>query len=393
MAWVRWLEAGGHDPGRRRRFVMKRVYWNSHNEVYRKIFEDAGFEAFACRSEAKSKRSTADMVIALDAQEALFGEDRIREFVLLTTDTDFVPLVDRLVARGRKVVVLVDERDVSSAVYRERSDVVIARDSLSDAAQLPLEAYKIRLGFWGPVTVGPFPVHVKTPRKVRKARARNQPALARAAELVARDLMGRGVRRMERERLPRLLSRLDDFTIAGSEADRWFGWGTEDAFADELAGRHEAIVVTRSRRGVPQIELSDAVFLNLRSGGGLGFDFAGAAAEVARVAGERPGNMLNRARVTKLLTGFPTFTTSGARPFMGCGTYRNFVRTLVEQRDDLKLVPTPDGGVAIVYSSSGASNDPSDRKGKGRGRPVRDDDDDDGGPPPAAAASAAMVES
>jgi uncharacterized LabA/DUF88 family protein len=350
LAWLRWLEAGGHEPnGRRRRLVMKRVYWNSHNEVYREAFEAAGFEAFACRSEAKSKKSTADMVLALDALDALYGEDRIREFILLSTDTDFVPLVDRLQEHDRRVVTLVDERDVSSAVYRARADLVITRNALGDAAQTPVEAYKRRLSLWGPVTVGPFPVHSKPPRKVRRARAKSEPAMALAADIVTRDMMGRRVRRMERERLPRLLARIEAFTIAGSEADRWLGWGTEEEFVEALAERNEALVVTRSRRGTPQLELSEQAQQQARTGDGPGFDLEGAAAEIARVAGERPGLMLNRARVTKLLSGFPTFTTSGARPFMGCATYRNFIRALVDLRGDLRLVPTPDGGVAVVF--------------------------------------------
>ena len=61
--------------------------------------------------------------------------------------------------------------------------------------------------------------------------------------------------------------------------------------------------------------------------------------------------MLNRVRVTKLLAGFPTFTTSGARPFMGHHSYRTFIRAVVELRDDLKLVSTPDGGVAVAACS------------------------------------------
>jgi uncharacterized LabA/DUF88 family protein len=361
LAWVRWLETGGHDPsGRRHRLLLKRVYWNSHNEVYRAAFEAAGFEAFACRSEAKSKKSTADMVLALDALEALLTGAPVREFVLLTTDTDFVPLVDRLQDADRRVTVLVDERDVSSAVYRGRADEVITRRAMNDAAQTPLEAYRVRHGVWGRVTVGPLPLSEKTPRKVRRARARNEAAMTDAADIVARDLIGRGVRRLEPERLPRLLARLEGFTTLGVDADCWLGWGDETAFVDALAERHDALAATRSRRGAPQLELTGPAYDAALAGSGPGFDLEGAAAEIARIAGERPGLVLNRARVTKLLSGFPTFTTSGARPFMGLHTYRNFVRAVVELRDDLKLVATPDGGVAV------ATRGPGERRERGR---------------------------
>ncbi|MGD2134353.1 MAG: NYN domain-containing protein [Maricaulaceae bacterium] len=361
LAWLRWLEAGGHEPGgRRRRITLRRVYWNSHNEVYREAFEAAGFEAFACRSEAKSKKSTADMVLAMDALEALSGEEPIQEFILISTDTDFVPLVDRLQDHDRQVVTLVDERDVSSAVYRARADLVITRNALTDAAQTPLEAYRVRRGLWGKVTVGPLPVSNKTTRRLRRARDRNQKSLAQAGEIVARDLMGRGVRRMERERLPRLMARVDGFTVAGADEDRWLGWGAEDAFVDAIAERQEGLISTRSRRGAPQIELSEETYQAVRAGEGPGFDLDGAGEEIARLAAERPGMILNRARIIKSLSGFPTFTSSGARPFMGCSTYRNFIRTIAERRGDLRLAPTPDGGVAVVYSAGGAIETPPD---------------------------------
>src|SRR5262249_40533403 len=150
-------------------------------------------------------------------------------------------------------------------------------NALSDAAQTPVEAYKRRPSLWGTVTVGPFPVQIRPPRKVRRARAKNEEAMVRAAEIVARDMMGRRGRRVERERLPRLLAGIDGFTIAGSDADRWLGWGTEENFVDALTKRNDKLVVTRSRRGTPQLELSEAAYEAARGGDGPGFDIIGAA--------------------------------------------------------------------------------------------------------------------
>jgi len=350
LAWLRWIESGAHDPsGRRRRVLVKRVYWNAHNEIYRGVFEAAGFEAFACRSEAKSKKSTADMVLALDAMDALCGEYLIKEFIILSADTDFVPLLERLQDNDRRVVALVDERDISSAVYRGRADLIITRHDLSDAAQSPDKAFKVRRGIWGKVTIGPMPVHEKAPKKSRKTPPKNDEALGLAAATVVRDLMGRRIRRLERERLPRLLKRIEDFSAAGAEANRWFGWGEEGEFIDALATVERDLVSVRSRKGAPQVELTEAAFTAVRNGEGPGFDLDGAAAEIARVASERVGLVLNRARLTRLLNGFATFTIAGARPWMGHANYRSFARALVERRDDIHLVGTSDGGVAIGY--------------------------------------------
>lgn len=347
--WLRWIESGAFDPrGRRRRVVIKRVYWNAHNEIYRSGFEAAGFEAFACRSEAKSKKSTADMVLALDAADVLYGDHKVKEFIVLSADTDFVPLLDRLQDNDARVVALVDERDVSSAVYRGRADLVISRHDLIDAAQMSPKAFKVRRGLWGRVTIGPLAVPEKPARKGKKDKALNDEALTLAAEIVARDLKGRGVRRLERERLPRLLVRIENFSIAGAEANRWFGWGEEAAFVEALAEREADLVAVRSRKGAPQVELTELAFAAVRAGQGPGFDLDGAAAEVARLASDPPGAMLNRSRIARLLAGFPTFTAGGARPWMGCGNYRQFIRALADRRDDLKLVSTSDGGVAVM---------------------------------------------
>ena len=62
--WMEWLEDGAFDEKRqKRKFLIKRVYWNPLYDRYRDPFEAAGFEAFACGAIAKSKKSSADMVI------------------------------------------------------------------------------------------------------------------------------------------------------------------------------------------------------------------------------------------------------------------------------------------------------------------------------------------
>jgi CubicO group peptidase (beta-lactamase class C family) len=124
--WVTWLEHGGFDPDRRRRkFLAKRVYWNSHCEGNRPIFERRGFDAFACPSAVKDKRSAADIWIALDAIDLTIDFRNLEEVIIISTDTDFVPVVNRLREKGKAVVVVVNEDNLSSNVYPLHADTVI----------------------------------------------------------------------------------------------------------------------------------------------------------------------------------------------------------------------------------------------------------------------------
>ena len=131
--WMAWLEDGKFDPaGGRRTFLLKRVYWHAQNDRYRPAFEGNGFEAVTCRSFVDNK-STADMIIALDALQSTYDETSIREYVLLTTDTDFVPLVEKLGNRSKQTVNAANKDNLSFAVYSDHADIVITLDVLKDA--------------------------------------------------------------------------------------------------------------------------------------------------------------------------------------------------------------------------------------------------------------------
>jgi hypothetical protein len=131
--WMAWLEDGKFDGDRRRRrFLVKRVYWHAQNDGYRSAFEGNGFDAITCRSFVDHK-SAADMIIALDALEATYDQKTIEEYVLLTTDTDFVPLVQKLSNRSKQTVNAGNKDNLSYGVFSDHADIVIATDELKNA--------------------------------------------------------------------------------------------------------------------------------------------------------------------------------------------------------------------------------------------------------------------
>src|SRR5262245_32230008 len=115
--WTAWLEDGQFEAnGRKRNLVVKRVYWNGPNEIYRKTFEDAGYEAFMCPSRVKLNKSAADVIIALDALQLSYEKRDIAEYIVLTTDTDFIALIQKLGERLKRTVAAANENNTSLSV-------------------------------------------------------------------------------------------------------------------------------------------------------------------------------------------------------------------------------------------------------------------------------------
>jgi len=132
--WLAWLEDGRFDQDyRKRTLLQKRVYWNSPNEVHRSAFEQEGFEAVMCPSRVRVNKSAADVMIALDALQSTYEAPDIQEYIILTTDTDFVPLLEKLAERSKKTVAAANENNLSLTVYSDHADFVIPMFSLKEA--------------------------------------------------------------------------------------------------------------------------------------------------------------------------------------------------------------------------------------------------------------------
>src|SRR5271166_1304731 len=107
--WLSWLEEGEFDaPKRRRLMVEKRVYWNPSAQKHKPSFEKSGFEIILCDRFASLKNS-ADIRMALNMLELTFRNRNIEEFILFTSDSDFIPVLQKLQERQKRVSVIVDE--------------------------------------------------------------------------------------------------------------------------------------------------------------------------------------------------------------------------------------------------------------------------------------------
>jgi hypothetical protein len=125
-AMVAWLEDGKfEEAGRRRKLVSKRVYWNSSAEKHRETFEGAGFEVVLCEKFSAMKNG-ADIRMALDVLDTCWKAPEIKEYILFTTDSDFVPVLQRLTEKQKLSAILVNESTmVSHTAFSIFADIVV----------------------------------------------------------------------------------------------------------------------------------------------------------------------------------------------------------------------------------------------------------------------------
>jgi hypothetical protein len=152
--WLAWLAAGG-DGGGERRVLIRRCYlnpagwtepipggalaqWLGQPRIFysrfRADFVRAGFEVIDCPRLARLKNG-ADILMALDVAEALAHPTRFDEFILLSGDSDFTPLLHRLRAHDRRALLVA--QDASAQALLAAAEAVIPLEDFAAAAIAP----------------------------------------------------------------------------------------------------------------------------------------------------------------------------------------------------------------------------------------------------------------
>jgi uncharacterized LabA/DUF88 family protein len=246
--WTAWIEDVNFDEsGRRRRLLQKRVYWNSQFESYRDAFEANGFDVVMCPSRLRKGKSAVDMIMALDAFQVATGDKKVAEFILLTTDSDFIPLFERLAELSKSIVALADtEQKFVFSTYSDHADIVIPTFRIREAGKYTRQ----RVGLFGlirrpasaeatatPASRGaqrPSPREPSDPVMVSQApkRAGNLEAAAQLVAAVAKQSSGSDI---SKQTITRALERKFD-SVAQS---KWFGCGDYKSFINKVASTDE----------------------------------------------------------------------------------------------------------------------------------------------------------
>jgi hypothetical protein len=123
--WLGELATGADDDGAfTRRFLVLNCYLNpARFSEFRPPFTRAGFQVVDCPSLTQQGKSSADINLVLDAVDALAASTRYDEFVILSADADFTPLIQRCRANDRRVTVVT--ASPAASAYRAVADTVM----------------------------------------------------------------------------------------------------------------------------------------------------------------------------------------------------------------------------------------------------------------------------
>ncbi|MFD5769701.1 NYN domain-containing protein [Streptomyces sp. NPDC127049] len=135
--WVNWLATAGttgtDQPGGDRRFLVRNVYLNPVAfGRYRAVFTRSGFRAIDCPPLTTQGKNSADISMVLDIMDALVNPTRYDEFVILSGDADFTPVLQRLRAQDRWTTAVT--AGMTAAALRANCDTLVTPEQLAAAA-------------------------------------------------------------------------------------------------------------------------------------------------------------------------------------------------------------------------------------------------------------------
>lgn len=145
--WLRWFQDGQHESsnGPKRRVVVRRCYLNP--KIYdetRDSFVKSGFNVIDTPSLTGMKKSAADIRMAMDIMDYLHHSTPFEEFIILSSDADFTPVVIRLREHSRLTSILAKEN--TAAALRTATDFVVPLQSfISDALKPAFQTSKIAI--------------------------------------------------------------------------------------------------------------------------------------------------------------------------------------------------------------------------------------------------------
>jgi hypothetical protein len=112
LTWLRWLEENPNNAvagltGQRRKLLLRRCYLNFQSFArYQRALACAAFAMTDCRSLTSNGKQCNDMYMALGLLDALEHSTLFDEFIIMSGDSDFTPILLRLRERNRRITVI-----------------------------------------------------------------------------------------------------------------------------------------------------------------------------------------------------------------------------------------------------------------------------------------------
>jgi hypothetical protein len=235
LEWLRWLTDAlalpEHASGTaRRRILVRRCYFNPQvYQRFRPSFNRAGFEIIDCPAMTSEGKTSTDIHMVLDIVDLLQHEAHYDEFIVLSADADFTPVLRKLRRWDRRTTVLAI--GFPSAAYQASADLLIDQDDFVRDA----------LGFQDDDEPSPssIPLGGAAPRMVAAtdtaelssaAAMLGGQTLVSAVARAVRDTVDRSPRAVSLSRLAAALPEL----VTGLDKGSWAGSGSFRRLIDSL---------------------------------------------------------------------------------------------------------------------------------------------------------------
>jgi len=134
--WLEWMEQGmqradstesNGEPVRLRDILVRRCYLNPRDFYkYRPSYTRAAFNVIDCPSLTAAGKNSADIYMVMDIIDAMEHTTHFDEFIILSGDADFTPVLLRLRAHDRRTSILA--AGPASEAYKAACDQVIPED-------------------------------------------------------------------------------------------------------------------------------------------------------------------------------------------------------------------------------------------------------------------------
>lgn len=161
LALPEGLEADG------RRIVSRRCYASPQRiGNHRRNFTQTGFEVIDCPPLTSHLKNSADIYIVMDIVDYLQRYPHIDEFIILSADADFVPVLNRLRKELKKSVIFTSYNTTSA--YRNCSDRTIEPDFFAKHLAVETVAPRVAVEAAAPAASAP-PAKKPAPRKTTPA--------------------------------------------------------------------------------------------------------------------------------------------------------------------------------------------------------------------------------
>lgn len=311
QTWLEWFRAGQHSQGDPipRRLLVQRCYLNPDQLAqHRGAFVRAGFEVIDCPALTSQNKNSADIYMALDIVDLLDHRVHIDEFIVLSADADFTPVLHRLRLHDRIATVYANL--VTAAAYKNASSGLIDQDRfIAEALGIGLETSA--------------PLQETVPReRITDPEAE----IAFAARCITEELQHK--RTLPIDSLGGLLKQ----QYPPFDGSDWLGRGSLQLLVDVLL-RSEPSLELRSGDGARAFALRPINIEDNRAGEVLSFINKKIAASVTPIAAARILSMIKAEFSIHL----------PAVNYFGAGSMSQFINRQVDET--IRFDPTPPGNI------------------------------------------------